>query len=214
MKKSIAVLGAGKYGSSLAKALYDLGEDVLVADRDEKTIRDISPKVTTAVCADLGDEDEVLALGLQYMDMVIVCMGENLAASIVCVSIAKEKGVPTVIAKASSSRMKSVLTRVGADRIIDPEEESGVRSARIFASKYIRDYFEIDENLCMLELQPLEAWTGHNLIELHLRKKHNVNVAAIKNENGVWGRVDPAHILKEDDLMMIIVEKKDVNKWR
>ena len=214
IKKSVAVLGLGKYGCSLAETLYSLGEDVLVADINERVIREMAPKVTTAVCADLSNEEELEALGLQNMDIVIICMGGNIAASILSVSIAKEKGVPVVVAKASSPRMKALLKRVGADKIVDPEREGGVRSARILASRHIHDYFEIDENLCMIELQPKNTWIGHNLIELNLRQKYNMNVAAIKKQSGNWGYVDPSRKLKEEDLLMIIIEKDDINKWR
>lgn len=214
MKKSIAVLGLGKYGSSLAETMYSLGEDVLVVDKDEDIIRDISTKVTSAICANLDNEDEVSALGLQNMDVVITCMGGNLSASIMSVAIAKEKGVPVVIAKASSDRMKKILEKVGADKIITPEQEGGVRSARILTSQFIRDYFEIDENLCMIELSPKKSWLDKNLIELNLRKKYNINVAAIKKNRGKWTYVDPDYKFKEDDLIMVIVEKDDLNKWR
>ncbi len=214
VKKSVAILGLGKYGCSLAETLYSLGEDVLVADIDERVIKEMAPKVTTAVCADLSNEDELDALGLQNMDIVIICMGGNIAASVLSVSIAKEKGVPVVVAKASSPRMKALLKRVGADKIVDPEREGGIRSARILASRYIHDYFEIDENLCMIELQPKSSWIGHNLIELNLRQKYNMNVAAIKKQSGNWGYVDPSRKIKEEDLLMIIIEKDDINKWR
>ena len=214
MKKSIAVLGLGKYGCSLAKSLYNMGEDVLVADRDESLIRDISSNVTSAVCANLENEDEVLALGLQNMDIVITAMGGNIAASIMCVAIAKEKGVKTVISKASSQRMGKILDRVGADKIIDPEQEGGVRSARILASKSIHDYFELDDNLCMVELQPRTTWIGKSLIELDLRKKHNMNVAAIKEKGGEWKYINPSHKLNENNLLMVILEKKDIEKWK
>lgn len=213
-KKSIAVLGLGKYGRSLAETLYSLGEDVLVADVDEKVIRDMSSKVTSAVCANLDNEDEVAALGLQNMDIVITSMGGNLSASILCVAIAKEKGVPVVIAKASTDRMKMILQRVGADKIVCPEEEGGVRSARILTSRYIRDYFEIDDNLCMIELSPKKNWIGKNLIELNLRRLYNMNVAAIKSKGTKWGYVDPNRQLTEEDLLMIIIEKDSINKWR
>lgn len=214
MKKTIAVLGLGKYGMSLAQTLYDLGEDVLVVDKNENLIRDISPKVTSAVCANLDNEDEVLALGLQNYDFVITCMGGNLAATILCVSIAKEKGVPLVIAKASTDRMKKILDRVGVDKIICPEEDGGVRSARILTSQYIHDYIEIDENLCMIELAPKKSWVGKNLIELNLRQKYNMNVAGIKNKGGNWAYIDPSRKLTEDNLLMVIIEKNDINKWR
>lgn len=214
MKKSVAVLGLGKYGCSLAKSLYNIGEDVLVADRDESLIRDISSNVTSAVCANLENEDEVLALGLQNMDIVITAMGGNIAASIMCVSIAKEKGVPTVIAKASSPRMAKILDRVGADKIIDPEQEGGVRSARILASKSIHDYFELDDNLCMVELQPRTTWIGKSLIELDLRKKYNMNVAAVKEKGQSWGYISPTKKLTDKNLLMVIIEKKDLGNWK
>ena len=214
MKKSVAVLGLGKYGRSVAKSLYAIGEDVLVADKDERRIRDISSKVTSAVCADLENEDEVMALGLQNMDIVIAAMGGNIAASIMAVSIAKEKGVPLVIAKSSSSRMATILQRVGADKIVDPEKEGGVRSARILASQSIHDYYELDDNLCMVELQPRNAWLGKSLIELDLRKKHNMNVAAIKEKGGNWRYINPSHKLTENNLLMAILEKKDIEKWK
>ncbi len=214
MKKSIAVLGLGKYGSSLAQALYDLGEDVLVVDKNENLIRDMSGKVTSAVCANLDNEDEVAALGLQNYDIAITCMGGNLSASILCVSIAKEKGVPVVIAKASSDRMNKILKRVGVDKIICPEEDGGVRSARILTSQYIKDYFEIDDNLCIIEIQPKKAWVGKNLIELNLRKKFSMNVAGIKTNGGNWAYIDPTREITEDNLLMVIIEKDDINKWR
>jgi trk system potassium uptake protein TrkA len=214
VKKSVAVLGLGKYGRSVAKSLYAIGEDVLVADKDERRIRDISSKVTSAVCANLENEDEVMALGLQNMDIVITAMGGNIAASIMAVSIAKEKGVPLVIAKSSSSRMATILQRVGADKIIDPEKEGGVRSARILASQAIHDYYELDDNLCMVELQPKSAWIGKSLIELDLRKKHNMNVAAIKEKGGEWKYINPSHKLNENNLLMVILEKKDIEKWK
>ena len=110
--------------------------------------------------------------------------------------------------------MKALLKRVGADKIIDPEREGGIRSARILASQHIHDYFEIDDNLCMIELAPKDAWVGKDLVELNLRKKFNMNVAAIKKQDGNWGYVDPSHKLKAEDLLMIIIEKDDINKWR
>ncbi|MBO4374916.1 MAG: TrkA family potassium uptake protein [Lachnospiraceae bacterium] len=213
-KKSIAVLGLGKYGQSLAETLYDMGEDVLVADINEKLIRDISGKVTSAVCADLSVEDEIEALGLQNMDVVYVCMGGNNAASILSVSIAKEKGVKTVIAKASSPRMEKILGRIGADKIINPEKEVGIRNARILASEHIRDFFEIDGKLCFVEYQPEKSWLDHDLVELNLRKMHNVNVVAIKKAHGKWDHIDPARKLKEEDLLMLVVKKEDMDKWR
>ncbi|XME02379.1 potassium channel family protein [Lachnospiraceae bacterium C1.1] len=212
MKKSIAILGAGKYGSALARALYGLGQDVLVVDSNEQVIKDIADDVTSAVCADLESEDELEAVGIQNMDIVVTTMSGNLSASILSVSLAKEMKVPLIISKASSPRMASILKRVGADKIIDPEEDGGMRSARILASRYINDYFEIDNNLCMVEITPKKEWIGQSLSELNLRKKHNLNVAAIKEENKNWSYVDPTKAIKEGNKLLVIIEIKDLNR--
>ena len=186
MKQSVAVLGLGKYGKSIAETLYELGADVLVVDIKEDLIEDFSGKVTSAVCADLTNEEETVALNLSQMDIVVVAMGGNTAASIMAVALAKEQGVPRVVAKASSDRMASLLKKVGADQIIDPEEEGGKRSAHILFSDMILDFLQMDENLYMIEMKPQSAWIGKNLIELDLRKHHNINVVAMRKHGARW----------------------------
>ena len=110
--------------------------------------------------------------------------------------------------------MGKILDRVGADKIIDPEQEGGVRSARILASKSIHDYFELDDNLCMVELQPRTTWIGKSLIELDLRKKYNMNVAAVKEKGQSWGYISPTKKLTDKNLLMVIIEKKDLGNWK
>lgn len=89
-----------------------------------------------------------------------------------------------------------------------------MRSARILASSQIHEYFEIGNNLCIVELEPKSAWVNHNLIELDLRKKHNINVAAIRLEDGNWGYLDPTRKLKAEDLLMVMIEKSTIDKWK
>ena len=134
MGLSIAILGLGKYGRSLAENMYKLGADVLVVDKDPVLVDEFSTKVNSAIKADLANEAELNELGLGNLDVVVVAMGSNLEASIMSVAVAKEKGVGFVMAKTSSDRMAAILEKVGVDKIIDPEEESGLRTARILAS--------------------------------------------------------------------------------
>lgn len=208
MKKSVAVLGLGKYGKSLAENLYRLGADVLAVDQDESIVDEISDECTAAVCADLENEDEVAALGLKNMDIVVVAMGKNLAASIMAVSVAKEQGVPVVVAKAASGRMSSILMKVGADKILDPEGESGLRSARILFSESFKDFFELDENMYMIEMKPRKEWIGKSLKEIELRKTMNLNVVAIKEKGSLWRFVNPEEVFREDNILLMVVEKK------
>ncbi len=203
MKKSIAVLGLGKYGKSLAENLYRMGADVLAVDNDEEIVKDFADRCTAAVCADLSSEDEVNALGLKSLDIVVTAMGRNLAASIMSIAVAKELGVPLVIAKSSSERMSSILLKVGADRILNPEGAGGKRSARILLSSSLVDFFEVDENMDLVEMMPKKEWIGKTLIDLNLRKKQNMNVVAIKDAGGHWDFADPKKPLTEESTMLI-----------
>ena len=213
MKQSIAVLGLGKYGMSLAKSLYDMGADVLVADRNKSVLEDMENHCSACIQADLCDEEEVLGLGLKNMDVVVTAMGGNLAASIMCVSVAKDLGVPLIIAKSSSTRMGKILEKVGATKVIDPEEQGGVRSARILASETVLDYFQIDRSLCMIEMKTQPKWEGKNLIELDLRRKRKINVVAVKEPNGTWQLADPEKPLKESYKLLAILARDDLSRF-
>ena len=207
-KKSFAVLGLGKYGSSVAAGLYDLGMDVLVCDSDEDRVRDFANHSTVAVTCDLSDEEALYSLGLENMDVVIVTTSTNLAASILSVVVAKEKGVPLVIAKAASKHMGVILKRVGADRIVEPESESGQRFARALASPAILDFFADDENLCILEMAPKETWIGKTLSALDLRRHMGLNIIAVRTEKSKWAFPDPEAPLSAGHTLLVAVERK------
>ncbi|MCR5602555.1 MAG: TrkA family potassium uptake protein [Lachnospiraceae bacterium] len=213
MKNSIAVLGLGKYGRSLSENLYRMGADVLVVDCNEELIEDFSGKCTSAVCANLANEDEVMALGLKNMDIVVTAMGRNLAPSIMSVSVAKEQGVPIVVSKASSDRMAKILRKVGADKIIDPEGEGGERSARILMSSMCRDFYKLDDNMYMIEMMPKEEWVGRNTAEMEqLRDKVNLNIVAVRKKGQSWHLVKPGIRFAKDDMLLIVTEKEDISK--
>ena len=209
MQKSVAVLGLGEFGKSLAENLYRLGADVLVVDSSEAQIQDFAGKCTSAVCADLANEEDVIALGLKNMDIVVTAMGDNLSASIMSITVAKEQGVPLVVAKSSSGRMSSILRKVGADEVINPEGKSGEREARILLSSSFRDFYELDENLFMVEMPPREEWVGKSLAELNLRKRKNINVVAEKHTEGSWHFLSPDDPISRDSVLLIVIEKKN-----
>ena len=212
MKKTVAVLGLGKYGRSVAENLYRLGADVLAVDRNMNLVSEFSEKCTSAVCANLENEEEVAALGLQHMDIVVCAIGGNLAASIMSVAVAKEQGVPLVVAKASTPRMVSLLKKVGADKVLDPEGQRGNHSARILMSSLFTDFFEIDNNLYMIEMKPRQEWIGKTILELDLRRKMNLNIIAVKEKGKLWRFVDPKTHFTENSRLLIAAEKQDLQK--
>ena len=214
MKKSIAVLGLGKFGRSLARSLSSLGADVLAVDQNETIVKEIADFCSEAVCADLTNEESLNALGLKDMDIVVVAVGRNLEASIFAVSAAKEQGVPLVMAKSISVRMSTILRRIGADKVILPEEYAGNRTAVTLMSESVLDYFQVDDSLCMIEMKPHSEWVGKTMAELDIRKNYHANVLAEKDADGKWMMADPERAIMEDSVLLVILEQKDLGRCR
>ncbi len=214
MTKSIAVLGLGKYGMSLVRTLNEMGVEVLAVDRKEGNVNEIADSCTAAVCADLTIEDNLLTLGLKDMDIVVVAMGQNLEASILSVVVCKELGVPKIVAKSSSKRMAAILRKVGADTVIMPEEHAGMRSAAMLVSDAMLDYFQVDNNLCLIEMRPLEHWVGKSPAELNLQTKFHINVVAEKSESSSWVLADSEHPLAEKTELLVAVERKNLSRLK
>ena len=212
MKKNYAILGLGSYGKYLTENLYNAGADVLIADFDEELVSQFADKCTYAVTADLSDPDAIKALGIKNMDVVIICMGQSLGPSVMCTMVAKEMGVPLVIAKATTKQMEAILYKVGADKVINIEEDAAYRAARRFLSENFLDYFDFGDNLAIVDLYPKSDWVGKNLKELHLREKYNINVIAVKSDNEMSSHIDPMLPLTKDSRLVVVGDKKDIAK--
>ncbi|MBO4389289.1 MAG: TrkA family potassium uptake protein [Lachnospiraceae bacterium] len=212
--KSIAVLGLGKYGSAVADALMEGGAEVMVVDYNEDLVDRYSDRVTHALIADLSDAKAVAGLGIGNMDAVVVCMAMDLEASIISIMVAKEQGVPLVIAKARSRRMGEILKKIGADQIVYPEEESGNRTARKLITSDFLEFFDLSDDLCIIEMVPKEQWVGQSLKALNLRGKFGINVVAIRNGERVNAVINPDRPLEKSDSLLMVVNKEDVKKFR
>lgn len=214
MAKSYAVLGMGRFGTAVAQALYKEGNDVLVADKNTELLDQLSSKITYAVSADLADERAVSELGLENMDAVVVAMGMDLEASILCVMIAKEAGVPFIVAKARNPRMGEILSKVGAHKIVYPEDESGKRTAMLLASESFLDFFDLSGKLALLEMKPKDDWIGRNMRNLDLRRRFKLNVVAIKRgtDSEFDHIIDPDMPLEKDDVLLVMIEKSKLDR--
>ncbi len=134
MKKSFAVLGLGKFGMSVARELSREGSEVLAVDIDREMVHEVADDVTCAICADVRDTDTLETLGLSNMDGVIIAITGDLNASVMATLFAKEAGVPFILAKAEDDVHTKILKKIGADKVIIPERESGIRTAREIVS--------------------------------------------------------------------------------
>ncbi len=212
-KKTYAVFGMGRFGSTVAKELAKTGAEVLVVDSDEEKIREMAEFVTYAVTANVCDIEAMEALGLSNVDAVIIAITHDLNASVLITILAKEMGVPYVYAKAKDEIHTKVLKKVGADKIIIPEKESGVRVAHSIVAGNILDFVELSDRIKLVEIEIRDEWIDKTLRELNLRKKYSINIVAIRGNDGELEiGPDPDVPLKAGITMLITVDRKDLSK--
>lgn len=212
MNKSIAVLGMGRFGKRLTDKLIELGADVLIADNDSEVVAEYADEVSYAATADLTSAEAIAELDLSNMDTVVVAMGGNLEASIMCVMISKELGVPEIIAQVSTPRMETICRKLGADKVIYPEEEAANATARKLVSNNFIDYFELNDELSIVNLHPKEEWIGKSLIKLKLRDRYGINVIAVRKDDNFNTRVDPQAPLTSDMDLLVIANSKELDE--
>ena len=209
-KKSFAVFGLGKFGESVAVELAQAGAEVLALDIDEEKVHEVAPYVTHALQADVCDVETMNTLGLSNMDGVIVAITGNLNASIMATIICKEAGVPYILAKAGEQIHFTILKKVGADKVIVPEKESGLRVARNLISGNIREFIELSDKVRVIEIAAKPEWINKSLRELNLRQKHRINVIGVRKENEILLNMDPDIPIQEDYSLIIILDKNDI----
>jgi len=213
MKKQFAVIGMGRFGSSVAKTLYDMGFEVLAIDRDEHRTQEVVHMVTHAVTADCTDEEALKALGIRNFDVVVVAIGQDIQASILTTLILKEMGIKTLIVKAQNELQGKVLKKIGADKVIFPERDMGQRVAHHLISPNIVDYIELSEDYGILEVKAGPERAGKNLRQLDIRAKYGCNVMAIKRGDrmNIAPRADD--MLSENDILVVVGRNKDLQNF-
>lgn len=203
-KKSYAVFGLGRYGAAVARELVDNGMEVIAVDMDQKTVTEAAAYLPMCKCADITDAEVIDRLGIANIDTVIISMAGNLEASVMAVTLCKEAGVGTVIAKCANEMHQKILLRVGADKVVFPENESGIRLAKNLLSSSFIDMISLSRDVSMVELDTKDEWVGKNLIELNLRKKYGFNVVAIRIGQQVNVNIDPQQPLQKDMALIVI----------
>lgn len=212
VKKQFVVIGLGRFGSSVAETLYGLGNDVLVIDKDEDLIQDISDKVTHAVQMDATDEGALRTLGLRNFDVAVVTIGSNIQASVMVTLLVKELGVKYIIAKGNSDLHAKVLYKIGADRVILPEKDMGVRVAHNLVSESILDFIELSPDYSIMEIETPEDWNDKTIRELKLRSKYGINVMAIKRYDEINLSPPADFVINSKDIIVAIGSAEDLSK--
>lgn len=211
-KKSYAVFGLGEFGRSVATELMNAGAEVMVLDKDEDLISDMADKVTLALQIDATEMRAFETLGLSNMDGVVIAMTGCLDACIMAILAAKEAGVPFILAKSQNRTQTTIFERIGADKIVTPEHDGGIRVARNIIAGNFLDFFELSKRIRMVEMAVKPEWAGQNLKELSLRQKHKINVVALRREGELTTDINPDEPLQEKDTILITIDKKYIEE--
>ena len=214
MHQTYAVLGLGRYGMAVATELLKNGAEVLAIDVDEAAVNAAATELPLCKCADVTDREVIRRLGIASMDVVIVAMAKHLEASVLATMLCKEAGVRTVIAKCSDEMHCKILSRVGADRVVFPENESGVRLAKNLLSAGFLDIIDLSGEVSMIELGVRPEWEGRSLSQLDLRRKYSINVVAIKREGEVYIDIDPSEPLEKEMSLIVIANRTKLAKLK
>ena len=180
--KSYVVIGLGRFGTELATRLYACGEEVMVIDTNELLIDKIADRVTRAVTADARDADVLKKLGVENFDRAIVAVGSDLAASALITMNLKSLNLPYIMCKAHDDTYKSILEKLGADKVIIPEREVADKLALGLTHAGVMEYIELSQEFGIVEMEPIPAWVGKTIRQLELRNTYGVNVIAVRSQ--------------------------------
>ena len=214
MKTSqFVIIGLGRFGSSLAKELVELGYEVLGIDKDEEAVEDMSSLLTHAVMAEATDEEVLRSLGVRNFDCGVVAIGDDIQASILTAILLKDLGVKQVVAKAISELHGRVLEKIGVDRVVYPERDMGIRVAHQLVSPNLLDYIELSKEYAIVELAVPRRLNGKTLQELNPRAKFGCSIVAINKPQGIIIAPTAADVLAERDVMVVIGTNKQIEQF-
>lgn len=213
MKKQFAVIGLGRFGASVAKTLNELGNDVLAIDNSEEAVQNVLNNVTHAVQGDAREEETLYSLGIRNFDTVIVAIGDDIEASILITLMLKEMGIKVIVAKAMNSLHGKVLKKVGADKVVFPEKDMGIRLAHSLSASSILDYIELTNQESIIEVAVPSRFIDRSISELDLSAKYGISIIAIKRGDSVIIAPDAAEKLIKKDILILLCSIERVDKF-
>lgn len=212
-KKQFAIIGLGRFGGSVCKELFRMGHEVLAIDNNEDRVQNYSNYSTHSVVANGTDESTLQSLGIRNFEHVIVAIGDNIQASILCTLLLKELNVKQVWVKAQSHYHHKVLEKIGADRIIHPEHDMGIRIAHYLVSEKVIDYIELSSEFSIFELKATPRVIGKTIVDLELRARFGCTIIGIKRGEEVIISPLPDQVVNENDILIIVGHNNNLKKF-
>ena len=209
--KSVLILGAGNFGSMLARQMCEQGYEIMIVDARESLVNAVMPYVTDAQIGDCTNPSFLRSLGVDNYDLCVVTISENFQTSLETTSLLKDLGAKRVISRAKNEIQEKFLLRNGADEVVYPEKQEALRLATKFASEQILDFLQFEGGYSVYEIAVPRDWFGKNLLELDLRRKHDLNLISVKSDGQV-SIPRPDHQFREGDVVYVVGELKNIKK--
>ncbi len=208
--KNFVVIGLGRFGTAVARELYDVGNDVLGLDTNSENVENIADYVTHAVTGDGRDPEVLRALGVADYDCAVVAVGSDVGSSALITMRLKEAGVPQVVCKAQSHVHQRLLEKIGADRVIFPEHEMGIKVAQGLARSNILNFIELSPEYGLVDVDLPRGWAGHTIRDLDVRAKYKVNVIAVRRGSDFHVSPGADWIMIEGDKLVVLGADSDI----
>ncbi len=211
-KKTILLIGLGRFGLHIAKKLHELGHEIMAVDVNEEKISQAVPFVTDAQIGNSVNEDFLKSLGINNYDLCIVAISDDFQSSLETTSLLKELGAKKVISRAERDGQAKFLLRNGADEIVYPEKQLASWIAIKYSADHILDYIEIDNEHAIFEVSVPKEWIGKTIGEIDIRKKYGINILGIKDENKLSMDVTPSQVLNPKLSLLVIGDYKRLQR--
>ncbi|MFF2752322.1 potassium channel family protein [Psychrobacillus sp. NPDC058041] len=213
MKKEFVVIGLGRFGGSIVRELVDQGADVMAIDKVADRVDEFAPIATQAVVADTTDETTLKSLGIRNFEHVIIAIGDDIQSSILTTLMLKEIGVKKITVKAQNDYHEKVLRKIGADQVVHPERDMGIRIANNILSNNVLDYLELSDEHSIMEIKVNEKIARHTIIDLDIRARYGINIVAVKRGNNIIVSPQADEQLQLNDVLIIIGADVDINRF-
>ncbi len=212
--KNILIIGLGRFGRHLAEKFIELGDEVMVIDRDEEAVQEIMNTVTYAQVGDCMKTEVLRSLGVNNFDICFVCIGEDFQSSLEITDQLKTLGAKYVVSKAGRDIHAKFLLKNGADEVVYPEKDMAIKTAVKFSSNHLVDYFEISENVAVYEILVPENWVGKTIVGLDVRGKYHMNILAVRDTNGdLDAQPLPTHTFRQGERIIVLSDHDNIKRF-
>lgn len=208
--KSVLLIGMGKFGQTLGERLLNMGDEVMIVDRNEDVVNLLAPKYTNALIANCMKEENLKTMDIPSFDVCVVAIGDDFQSSLEITSLLKELGAKYVVSKATTEIQRKFLLRNGADEVVYPDRDIAEKLAVKLNSAKVFDYIELDPEHSIFEIAVPSEWYRRKIVDVNPRRKYGMNILTVKKEKKIVTSPDADYVFEEGDNMLVFGNKERI----